>query len=232
MRFYNLSSGQTALVAIILASAVVLTLIYNQFLLRTPAEKAIRSGSLSRLEQALARQPALVNRPSGKDKFTPLHWAVMDDQTNMVRLLLDRGAEVEAADRHGRTPLHTATSFNRVALAGLLLDHGANPLAFAIKYGVIRFAPIHLAAEAGFAEMVRIFLDRDVDVNLRTQGKNQVTPLHIAAAKGQAEVVELLLKSGAEVNARDAAGATPLRWARKAEQAEVIDMLKIYGGEE
>jgi ankyrin repeat protein len=114
----------------------------------------------------------------------------------------------------------------------MLLDKGAEPRAFGLKYGLIRVAPIHLAAEAGFGAMVQLFLDRGVDINLRTQGTNQVTCLHMAAARGQAEVVELLLKAGAEVNARDAYNQTPLAWARRAGQEEIISMLKIYDGVE
>lgn len=232
MRVFLISPRQTPIVVMILALVVVFTAIYIRYVQSTPAEQAVKSGSLARLTATIAKHPALINKPDKKNGLTPLHWAVIEDRTNMVEFLLSRGADVRAADRYGWTPLHKAVAFNRVKLAKMLLDNGADPLAFGIRYGVIRFAPIHLAAEAGFTDMVKLFLDGGVDINLRTEGQNRVTCLHIASGKGRAEAVELLLKSGADVNARDSDDKTPMFWARRTNQDEIIDMLRIYDAAE
>jgi ankyrin repeat protein len=217
---------------IICAAVVGFVTILNKCTQSTDAEKAIQAKSLTSLTEVISRHPELINKPDKDNGFSPLHWAVITHQTNMAAFLLARGAQVNAADFYGMTPLHKAAAFNEKAIAEMLLAHGANPLAFGAKYGVIKMAPIHLAAESGYTDLVKLFLDHGVDVNLATRGKNRVTPLHIAAAKGQADVVELLLKSGAQVNARDANGKTPLHWAIAAGQNEVADMLKIYDGTE
>ncbi len=230
MKLAILSSRQLPLAFLILAAALAFSFFYTRHIQTTAAERAIRSGSVARLAAALDRRPALLDQRNRKTGLAPLHLAVMANRSEMVDLLLARGADVNAGDRRGQTPLHKAAAFNRLAFAEALMDRGADPLAFGIKYGLIRVAPIHLAAEAGFSEMCRLFLDRGVDVNLRTRGRNEVTALHMAAAKGQAAVVELLLKSGADVNARDTEGHTPLHWARVAEQDEVAAMLRIYDG--
>lgn len=232
MKLVVITPNQLPLVIAIGAVCLAFVILFNRFAQTTDAEKAIREGSLPKLIATINRHPDQLNKPNRKNGLTPLHWAVMGDRTNMVQLLLAKGADVHATDRYGWTPLHKAAAFNRVTLARMLMDKGADPLAFGIKYGLIRFAPIHLAAEAGFADMVKLFLDRGVDINLRTEGQNKVACLHIAAGKGHAEVVELLLKAGADVNARDAKNETPLHWARIADQEEVIDMLKIYDGTE
>ena len=53
---------------------------------------------------------------------TPLHMAVQYASPKMVRLLLDRGADMSAVDGKGKsTPLHTAVKFNRTAAAKSLL---------------------------------------------------------------------------------------------------------------
>ncbi len=230
MKLVIISARHIPFVVLLLAAGVAFAALYMRYVQSSAAERAIQSQSLSELTSTLAKHPELLNKPNKSSGFSPLHLAVMANQSNMVALLLAKGADVNARDRYNMTPLHKAVAFNRLEFAGMLMDKGADPLAFGRKYGLIRVAPIHLAAEAGFTEMVRLFLDRGVDLNLRTQGTNQVTCLHMAAAKGQPEVVELLLKAGADVNARDSNGATPLYWARIAEQTEICEMLKIYDG--
>lgn len=217
-------------VIIICAAGMALVLLVNKYTQMTDAGKAIKAGSLPKLMAVIDKHPERIDQPDRENGFSPLHWAVIGDQTNMVQFLLAQGANVNAPDFYGMTPLHKAAAFNREPIARMLTDKGANPLAYGAKYGVIKMAPIHLAAEAGFTDLVKLFLDLGVDANLRTEGKNRVTPLHMAVAKGRTEVVELLLKSGADVNARDLKDKTPLHWAMVAEQEEAADMLKIYGG--
>jgi len=232
MRPADISYRQMPLLMIICAAAVAVITIFSKYTQTTAAEKAIQAQSLTRLTDVIQRHPELINKPDKDNGFTPLHWAVITHQTNMAAFLLSKGAQVNIADLYGMTPLHKAAAFNEKAIAEMLMAHGADPLVFGAKYGVIQMAPIHLAAESGYTDLVKLFLDHGVDVNLATRGKNQVTPLHIAAAKGRADVVELLLKSGAQVNARDTNGKTPLHWAIAAGQNEVADMLKIYDGTE
>lgn len=232
MRPVDIPYRQMPLLMIICAVVVACVTMLNKCTQTTDAEKAVQEKSLTRLAEVINRHPALINKPDKDNGFAPLHWAVITHQTNMVAFLLAKGARVNATDLYGMTPLHKAAAFNDKAIAEMLLAHGADPLAFGAKYGVIKMAPIHLAAESGYTDLVELFLDDGVDVDLATRGKNLVTALHIAAAKGRAAVVELLLKSGAQVNARDIKGETPLHWAIAADQKEVADMLRIYDGVE
>jgi len=59
---------------------------------------------------------------------TPLHMAVLFDQQEVARFLIDQGANVDAPaqDEHGGTPLHWAAVFGRVEMATQLIDAGAN----------------------------------------------------------------------------------------------------------
>ena len=55
---------------------------------------------------------------------------------------------------------------------------------------------LHIAAKYGNAEMVRLLLERKVDVN--TLGKHQLTPLHVAAHYKHPNVAALLLDNNAD----------------------------------
>ena len=57
---------------------------------------------------------------------TPLHWACQWNRPEAVKLLVERGANVEAIDRDGHTPLHTACSEGSVECVQPLLDHHCN----------------------------------------------------------------------------------------------------------
>ena len=59
---------------------------------------------------------------------TPLHMAVLSDQHDVARFLIDKGANINvpAKDEYGGTPLHWAAILGRVEMARQLIDAGAN----------------------------------------------------------------------------------------------------------
>lgn len=62
-----------------------------------------------------------------RDKFggTPLHAAIMQGRSDMVLLLIDGGADLNAEGERGETPLQTAHIMGNQGIAGILLSHGA-----------------------------------------------------------------------------------------------------------
>ena len=66
-----------------------------------------------------------VARPASRDVETPLWDACRTGHVNAARLLLDKGAEVDRADKDGATPLYIACQQGHVDVARLLLEKGA-----------------------------------------------------------------------------------------------------------
>lgn len=66
--------------------------------------------------------------------YTPLHQAVLLAKPQMnhlkiieiIKLLLNHGADINAQNKGGNTPLHLASMSNNEDIVFLLLDHGAN----------------------------------------------------------------------------------------------------------
>ena len=76
-----------------------------------------------------------------KSGCTPLHYAATGPEPRLVRLLIDRGAELNARSPNGTTPLMMAAQYGSEDSVNLLLERGADPkLRSDLKLGVVDFA--------------------------------------------------------------------------------------------
>ena len=72
-------------------------------------------------------------------------------------------------------------------------------------------SPLHLAAEEGLSELVKVLLSKGADIEAKDDW--QETALHKAAMEGHEEVTRLLIQNKAEVNAKNKSDWTPLHIA-------------------
>ncbi len=143
--------------------------------------------------RALIADGADVNAAHG-DGMTGLHWAALNGNGEMARLLIDAGAMLEAATRLGaHTPLHVAAKEGHGEVVAILAEAGADPAA-ATETGA---TPLHFAAASGDARAVTVLLDHDAAVDAREPEWGQ-TPLMFAAALGRTDAVAALLAAGAD----------------------------------
>jgi ankyrin repeat protein len=147
----------------------------------------------------LIGEGADVNAPQG-DGTTALHWATYKLDIELVRALLDRKANPDAANRYGVTPLAEAVKAANVPLTELLLKAGANANA-ANGDGE---SVLMLAARANSVPIAKLLIDAGADVDAREAWRDQ-TALMWAADGANAELTKLLIASGADVRARAAA---------------------------
>ena len=102
----------------------------------------------------------MASRPAG---FTPLHSAVADDAgpvtKELVKMLLDAGADPNAKSATDGTPLHTAAFTGNVAVIAMLLEKGADASA-PDKKG---HSPLDVARERGNTEAAAMLHDAVLD---------------------------------------------------------------------
>ena len=170
----------------------------------TPSFYAAGTGDTKALARQLDANPRLINERDAEGS-TPLSYAAGAGATNTLRLLLARGAAVDATNHTGLTALGNAAANNQPAALVALLDAGADPN-HADNSGA---TPLHAASLFGSVEMGRALLSKGARPDARALGTN-LTPLHHAALAGYADFVELLLTYHARPDLPDASGNTAL----------------------
>ena len=167
---------------------------------------------------------------------TALSAAIMEGENpEVVKILLENGADASLADEEGRTPLNAACYTNNIPVITILLDAGAdiNARANGDEDG---FTPLISATEHPTVETLAFLLDRGADISARDS--YGVTAFWYAAIHGFGDefadisVLQLLLDRGAEINARDNEGKTVLTAALEYQPPEVIAFLREHGATE
>jgi ankyrin repeat protein len=172
----------------------------------------------------IPRHQKRVNEKDGHGD-TALHHAASRKNIAIVRLLLNRGADVKAKGIAERTALHYTVRTGNTAFVHLLLDRGADVNARDMFGDTV----LHSAVKEGSTAVVQLLLDRGADIN--AQFKNGYTALHHAAMRGDRAFVQLLLDRGADIEAKDVTGWTPLHCSAAKGEEDVAYLLVNRGAD-
>jgi uncharacterized protein len=183
--------------------------------------KAAYSGSVEDVERLL-REGANINAHELGDGATPLIVATQRENAPIVRLLLGRGANVNAKDDRGQTALMYVS---KDEIARLLIQRGAN----VNEKGDEGMTMLGRAASEGRADIVRLLLGRGASVE--TADSRGRTPLIASIDQGFSDVARVLIQHRANVNAQDARGWTPLIHAASVKDRAILKLLLEKGAD-
>ena len=173
---------------------------------RTPQAQlfgAIQNGNLARVRELL--NSGQVNTTTRFGNWSPLFTAAAGNGgTNMIRLLLNRGANVNSPGYRNAKPLHAACRDGKRDVAQMLIQAGA-AVNSRDDYDL---TPLHMAVLRGHMNCARLLLENGALINARDNQGN--TPFLYACINARMGFIRYLAREGADVNVRGTNGDTPL----------------------
>eukprot|EP01102_Stenamoeba_stenopodia_P015143 TRINITY_DN5130_c0_g1_i2.p1 TRINITY_DN5130_c0_g1~~TRINITY_DN5130_c0_g1_i2.p1 ORF type:complete len:442 (-),score=72.81 TRINITY_DN5130_c0_g1_i2:128-1453(-) len=190
-------------------------------------QAAIRAGNINEVAELI--KTTHVDQPIDARKNTYLHLAVRENRADIVRMLIEAKASVNATNSQLWTPLHEACALGNHRPIEELLAGGANVMA-QTKEGTL---PIHLAVMHSINEKklsnIEKLTKNGALLNALTHAKE--TPLHFACSSLAETLssVKYLVEQKADVNVFSKLGFTPLHRAVVRRKKEVVQYLLANG---
>ena len=190
---------------------------------------------------------------SGEQKASALQLAARNGFVEVVRILLEATAEVDATRHDGSTALFLAARNGNVPVVQSLLKAAAKVgaterdgitvlMASNDGHEVVRSwhqggksdgqdgpTSLHVAAQNGHLEVVSSLVEAAAEVNAKTQ--YGATALHLAAHNAHIEVLQSLLQANSDTDSTTHAGKTALHIASQNGHLEVVERLLVAGAQ-
>lgn len=180
----------------------------------------------------LVREGADVNSPALRRQWrpafgdAPLEAAVAMGESNMVRLLVELGADAESGGRN--SPVWTVLTKGDTKMLDVMRDADVS----------LPLEALFFACKQGDKELAAWLIDNGWDVNARLGEKGRTdlerdgAPLHVAVGAGHRNIVELLLAHGADVNdVGEDRKRTPLMIAAQKPDVDMLEFLLAAGAD-
>jgi ankyrin repeat protein len=148
--------------------------------------------------------------------------AADQDNLDMIKLLLNLGANVNSADSEGFTALHSAAQNQNLEIIKLLISNNASVNAQDSR----GFIPLHLSVQTKQTnpQIIEYLINNKTEINSNNNA-NRATPLHLAAYFGNMSAVQSLVDYGARLDLVDNQKKTPEMLAREKGYLDIADFL-------
>jgi ankyrin repeat protein len=195
----------------------------------TPLMEACGEGKVGLVREIVQHMGAQELEEADNRRRTAVHWAALEGHTEVVAILLSKGAQAGIGDDEHSTPLMKAASRGHLSVVQLIVQHtGGQGLDEANAYGK---TALHLAVRGGHQAVVAFLLTQGAQaINAGVDG---MRPLMSAAEWGHVGIAQLLLElqGGQGLDETDVTGGTALHWAARGGNAEVAAILLRNGAE-
>ena len=212
--------------------------------------KAAKKGDKDKARELLST--GMMNVDSGIADFmsrSALAMAAYFGHTDVVQLLISKGADINKKDISGKCPLHWAAEQGHFDTVRLLINLGAQPALTLLAYNGqktslqmlllagadpnMRDSDGHTAltraALMSHEDIVRLLLQSNANPNEGDQYDN--TPLHAAAREGSKRIAQILIDGGADPNKRNISARTPIYSAICRNRKDMVKLMMDNGAD-
>lgn len=197
--------------------------------------EAIRQDNIKKVRKLLApswfglRKAYGVNGNVGSGDLSPLIFASSAGRTEIAKLLLDYGANVNYQDKSGYSALMWAASNGYTQIVEMLINNGAD-VNKQNRYGN---NALILATRGNYTEIVSLLTLHHAEINVISHLDllKGDTPLTIAVRNKNYEIVNMFISKGADVNVKNDYGNTALRIALERQNVEMVKILVKAGAD-
>ena len=150
----------------------------------------------------------------------PIHYAFRNKKVKNIKLLIDKGVDLEAQKINGMRPVHLACEEGLVEIVKILIDKGVDLEAQESN----SMRPIHYACTNRSWEIVEILVNADVNINSKD---DYGMPIHYACLQGSFETIKLLITRGANIESKNISNWNSVHLACANGTFEIIKYLLI-----
>ena len=219
---------------------------------------AIKNNNSKKVEELIQNiTKEEINTSINSSQDTPLNFAAIYNNIDIVKLLVKAGADLDIANDDDETPLHTAVHLGNIKIVKFLIDEGAN---INKRDSIDRYTPLHLALSCPgpiedestmkYLNIANLLIESGANLEATTRRRNN-TPLHKLIEtsirisiddsyrgmdnselyKAALEIVRLLIKKQVNINAADNNRNTPLHRALRNNDFELAYILMKAGAD-
>lgn len=191
----------------------------------TPLFKAIKEGNAASVQEAL-QSGCDVNDTFG-GSYTALMAAVYKGDLEIIKLLVQAGAELDSYDSSGNTPFMFAfyDTTPKPAVVAYLLSLN-------VDTNIINdqeYTPLILASLNNHVASIKLLIE--AGVNIEEKGQSNATALLLATGNNCVEAVKALASAGADIETRNEFSLTPLMTAAFDNQGSMLRTLIKLGAD-
>ncbi|XP_048251276.1 inversin-like [Haliotis rufescens] len=186
---------------------------------------ACLGGHLETVEFVLSLNVVDINSRGLKSR-TPVMWAAMKGNSDVVKLLVSKGADVSLVDVDGGNILHFACLGGQLETVEFVLSLNVVDIN---SRGLRSRTPVMWATERGHRDVVALLASKGADVSLVDVDGGNI--LHLACMRGHMEMMEFVLSLNVvDIDARNNLGETAADEARSGGHPRLVDLLVSRGG--
>jgi len=228
---------------------------FTAFISAQDIHKYLKDNNLEEVIRIININPSFIDKQDETGN-TPLHLAADDSKTEILKFLLDKGANTEIKNNDGITPIFSAVKQNHIEAVKLLSQKAdlntmnmqfITPLMFAIQFGNpplvnvlinsganVNFEspygyPVHFSVLTMQHKMLALLIENGADIEVKFR---ELTPLHLAVLRSDFNCSKILIEKGANVEALTPDGNSALTLAitnGQGEYEKIIELLLEKG---